>query len=84
MFQIDGRGVLFEWLARETDSQRRLSMLDWLVEFAKDPLEGAERVPSIAAPVFVTLVPLRPPVVVTFLYAFHFRTVKLLKIEPAA
>lgn len=57
-------------------------MLEWLAKFAEDPLSGAERVPNIAAPVYVCQVPLRPPAVLTFLYAFHFRTVRLLKIEP--
>ena len=40
--------------------------------------------PNIAAPVYVVQVPLRPPVVLTFLYAFHFHTIRLLKIRPLA
>ena len=83
MYPIDGREVLFTWLAKEPDPQRRLGMLDWFTEIVKEPLRDAHRVPSIAAPVYVALVPLRPPVLVTFLYAFHFHTIKLLSIKPA-
>ena len=72
MFQIEGRDLLFGWLAKETDPERRLRMLEWMAEFSKDPLAGTERVPNIAAPVYVVQVPLRPPVVLTFLYAFIF------------
>ncbi len=82
MFQIDGRDVLFSWLGKEGDPQRRLGMLEWMTRFASNPLEHAHRVPSIAAPVYVVEVPLRPPVVLTFLYAFHFHAVKLISIKP--
>lgn len=82
MFQIDGRDLRFAWLAKESDPQRRLGMLEWFTRFASDPLENAHRVPSIAAPAYVVEVPLRPPVVLTFLHAFHFRTVRLPSIKP--
>jgi hypothetical protein len=50
MFQIEGRDLLFAWLAKETDPERRLRMLEWMAAFSKDPLAGAERVSNIAAP----------------------------------
>lgn len=43
MFQIEGRDLLFAWLAKETDPERRVRMLEWMAEFSKDPLAGAER-----------------------------------------
>ncbi|MDQ4069378.1 MAG: hypothetical protein M3203_07910 [Actinomycetota bacterium] len=50
--------------------------------FAEDPLADAHRVPSIRAPLYVAVVPLRPPAIVTFLYAPQFHTVQLLRIGP--
>ncbi|MDP9389245.1 MAG: hypothetical protein M3Q48_15350 [Actinomycetota bacterium] len=82
MYQIDGREVLFEWLRRQGDPERRMAMLDWIVTFASNPLAGAQRVPGVRAPVFIAVVPLNPPVVVTFLHAEQFRTVRLIKITP--
>lgn len=81
MYQLDGRDLLFEWLARQSDSDRRLAMLDWLAGLASDPLERAQRVPGVLAPVYMTVAPVRPPVVVTFLLAEQFRTVKLIRIS---
>ncbi len=57
-------------------------MLDWLAEFAQDPLKDAHRVPGIKAPVYLAVVPLRPPVVVKFLHANQFRTVRLIAFGP--
>ncbi|MGH9152897.1 MAG: hypothetical protein ACRD03_10975 [Acidimicrobiales bacterium] len=71
----------FEWLHRQGDPERRLALLDWLVTFAADPLVGAQRVPGILAPVFIAVVPLRPPVVVRFLCADQFRTVRIISIK---
>ncbi len=83
MFQIAGREVLFEWMSKEGDRERRLAMLEWLAVFADHPLAGADRVPGVRAPVFIVIVPLRPtPALVRFLYAEQFRTVKIIDIRP--
>lgn len=79
MFQIDGRDVLFDWLSRESDSERRLTMLEWLAGWVADPLRSAHRVPGVRAPVYMVLVPLRPPVVIKFLYAEQFHALKLIE-----
>lgn len=81
MYQLDGRDLLFEWLARQGDSNRRLAMLDWLAGLASDPLDHAQRVPGVLAPVYTAVAPVRPPVVVVFLLAEQFRTVKLIRIR---
>ena len=47
MYRIDGRDVLLDWLAGESDPQRRLGMLEWMAELAAEPLTAAHRVPSI-------------------------------------
>lgn len=57
MYQIEGREVLFDWLAWETDSDCRQAMLDWLVEFVEDPLADAQRVPGIRAPIYLVVTP---------------------------
>jgi hypothetical protein len=58
-------------------------MLDWLVGFAETPLEGAQRVPGILAPVYITIVPLPGvPAVVRFLLADQFNTILVKKIVP--
>lgn len=83
MFQISGRDVVFEWLSRQTDSERRRAMLDWLVDFSQEPLANAQRVPGIRAPIFIAVVPLPlDAAVVRFLYAEQFRTVRILAIKP--
>jgi hypothetical protein len=82
VYQIAGRDLLFDWLERQTDSERRLQMLEWLAEFAADPLDRAQRVPGVLAPVYIAVAPLRPPVVVRFLLAEQFRTVRLLAFLP--
>jgi hypothetical protein len=81
LYQIDGRDLLFDWLARQTDADRRLAMLDWLAGLASDPLGQAQRVPGVLAPVYMAVAPLRPPAVVTFLLAEQFRTLKLIRIR---
>ncbi len=80
MYQIDGRDVLYDWLSRQTDTERRLSMLEWLADLASNPLDRAHRVPGVLAPVYIAVVPTQPPAVVTFLLAEQFQTVKLIKI----
>jgi hypothetical protein len=54
-----------------------------MAELAAEPLTAAHRVPSVRAPVYIAVVPLQPPALVTFLHAFQFHTVKLLAIRPA-
>lgn len=81
MFQIVGRDVLFDWLSREGDADRRLAMLEWLSTFTENPLDTAHRVPGVKAPVFIVVVPLRPrPVLIRFLYADQYHCVKLIDI----
>ena len=78
-YQISGRDVLFDWLARERNPDRRQSMLDWLAVNVREPLVGAHRVPGIAAPVYIWIVPLTPPVAVRFLLAEQYRTIRLIR-----
>ncbi len=82
MYQLDGRDLIFGWLERETDTRRRQAMLDWLARFAERPRTDAQRVPGLRAPVYVTVVPLDPPVVVRFLIAEEFRTIRLIELLP--
>ncbi len=83
VFQIVGRDVLFGWLGKESDPQRRLAMLEWLATFAEDPLATAHRVPGVRAPVFIVVVPLNPsPVLIRFLYADQYHCVKLIHFGP--
>ena len=78
MYQIDGRDQLFDWLSRETDQAKRQLMLDWLVGFASDPLDSAQRLPGVRAPIYIakTFV---PRVLVVFLHAEMFKTVRILE-----
>jgi hypothetical protein len=57
-------------------------MLEWLVDFARNPTAGAQRVPGVRAPIFIRVVPVHPPVYVTFLLADEFHTIKVIKIRP--
>lgn len=83
MYQISGKDVIFTWLEHETDSERALLFLDWLVEFATDPLKNAQRVPGILAPVYIAIAPLRDkPVVVRFVLADQFHTIVVRGIGP--
>ena len=83
MFQIEGREELWAWLDSEPDSQRRLGMLEWLAEFAADPLRDAWRVPGIRAPVFIVKVPLVPlPVLLKFLYVDQYRVIRIIEFSP--
>ena len=83
MYQIDGRDVVFAWLSREPNMEQRAAMLDRLAELAIDPLKAAQRVPGVLAPVYVAVLPLAAaPVVVRFLLAEQFQTVKILGIGP--
>jgi hypothetical protein len=81
VYQISGNDEIFRWIERETDSNRSLCMLEWLVEFAENPLESAQRVPGILAPVYVAIVPLPGnPAVIRFLLADQFNTILVKKI----
>ena len=83
MFQIEGREVLFGWLEKEHDTQRRLGVLEWLTEFSDDPLKDAWRVPGIRAPVFIVKIPVLPaPVLMKFLYVDQYRVVKIIDLGP--
>ena len=58
-------------------------MLEWLAEFATNPLDGAQRVPGILAPVYIRIIPLPGvPAVIRFLVADQFHTVVVKKIAP--
>ena len=47
-----------------------------------ETLAGALRVPGVLAPVYITVVATtRPPVVITFLLADQFRTLRLIRIK---
>lgn len=70
--------LLFRWLDRQSDSERCLAMIDWLVGFASDPQAHAHRVPGVKAPVYFTVVPLQPPVVIRFLLDQQFHVIKFL------
>lgn len=82
MYQIDGRDVLFDWLSKQQDMDRRMLMLEWFVEFARDPVAKAYRLPGVKAPVYLAIVPTRPRSAVKFLLAEQFRTVKIISIDP--
>jgi len=58
VFQISRWDVMLDWLARESDSNRRELMLEWLTGWVYDPLHQAFRVPGIQAPVYLVVVPL--------------------------
>jgi hypothetical protein len=55
-------------------------MLEWLAALANDPLRDAHLIPGIG-PVYFAIVPLREPLLVKFLDAWQFRTIKIIKIE---
>lgn len=57
-------------------------MLDWLAGLAQDPLAHGHRVPGVPAPLYLGIVPMRPPETVTFLHAEEYHVVKIIKIEP--
>lgn len=59
-------------------------MLDWLSSMARDPYDGAIRVPGVRAPVYFAMVPVRPAAVARFLIAEEFHTVKFINIVPLA
>lgn len=83
MFQIEGREELWGWFDSEPDPQRRLGMLEWLAEFATNPLRDAWRVPGIRAPVFIVKVPLVPlPVLLKFPYVDQYRVIKIIDVGP--
>lgn len=81
MYQLDGREVIFGWLAAETDPAEREAMLDWLAAFCLDPLADATRVPGVRAPVYVVVTPVRGQVL-RFLLAEQFQTIKLIEFVP--
>ena len=80
MYRISGESVLFDWLAKELDANRRQIMLDWLVGFAQDPLQHAQRIPAISAPTYLVLTSC-PNVVLKFLHAEIFHVVLLIEIR---
>jgi hypothetical protein len=82
LYQITGRDIIFDWLGGQTDSERTMAMLDWLVEFAGDPHRYGQRVPGVRAPAYIAIVPLREPVVVRYLLAEQFHTINVLAIGP--
>jgi len=57
-------------------------MLDRLAVLAGDPTADAERLPGVRAPIYISVVALEPPVVIEFLVADQFRTIRLLDIRP--
>lgn len=81
-YQLDGKSVIFEWLAHEPDMQRRLAVLDWLVEVSEHPFEAGQRLPGVRAPVLIGKVSTKPPVMVRYLIADQFHTVRIIKIAP--
>lgn len=80
MYQVQGRDVLFDWLAHEPDMDRRQALLDYLVELCSDPESVSYRVPGIRAPVYLAIVPVARPIAIKFLLAEQFRTIKLAEI----
>jgi hypothetical protein len=81
LYQIDGRNVIYDWLSHEPVLERRVAFLEWLVELATTPSAQGRRVPGIPAPVYLAVV-LRPPVVVRYLIAEQFHTVRVIGISP--
>jgi len=83
VFQIEGRDVLFDWLAQETDPEQRELMLIFLAELAQaeDPTANAWRVPGVRAPVYIVLTHVRD-VFLKFLYVPQFRAIKLIEFAP--
>jgi hypothetical protein len=78
MYQIEGDEILFNWLSREPDQERRQAMLDWFWEFARDPKSLGSRIPGKRAPVY--LAPTRVAgVAFEYLVADPFHTIKLIK-----
>jgi hypothetical protein len=84
MYHIDGRAVLFDWLASESDPEHRTLMLEWLAGLVQEEDPGANpdvyRVPGITAPVYIAVTPVRN-VIVKFLLARRFFTIKLIEFD---
>ncbi|MDQ3641378.1 MAG: hypothetical protein M3450_07925 [Actinomycetota bacterium] len=77
-FQLSGDEQVFAWLVAESNLERRERLLAWLPQLAADP-HGQATAP-VRPNVFVALVP-DLDVVVTYLVAEQFRTVRLLRLE---
>ena len=78
MYQIERGDILEDWLAGEPDPEKRLTMLEWMVDLATDPLHQAHRVPGVRPPVYLRITPVRN-VTLTFLHVEQFHVVKLIE-----
>lgn len=81
-YRFTDDSVLSQWFERQSDNERCLAMLDWLVGLASEPLTHSRRVPGVKAPIYFTVVPLQPPVVIRFLLDQQFHVIKFLGIGP--
>jgi len=81
LYQLVGRDLLFDWLAQEPNPQRRQAVLDRLAALARRPTADAQRLPGVRAPVYIAVVATEPLVIIEFLVAEEFRTVRLLDIR---
>jgi hypothetical protein len=84
VYQIEGKDVIFAWLEHEHHSDCRYVFLTWLANLSEDPHSGGpQRVPGILGPVYIEVVPLGPKhIIVRFLIAEQFHTVRILGIGP--
>jgi hypothetical protein len=84
VYQIEGKDVIFAWLEHEPNSDCAYLFLTWLANLAEDPLGGyPQRVPGVLGPVFIEVVPLGAKhIIVRFLVADQFHTVRILGIGP--
>jgi len=78
VWQISNEDVLFDWLSKESDKNRREVMLDWFWALAQDPTTPGIRVPGERAPIYLAETAVSG-VILTYLVAEEFRTIRLIK-----
>jgi hypothetical protein len=81
VYQLSGKDTLYEWLAKESDSENRELMLAWLAQLAEDPLRYGHRVPGNPAPIYLAVTPVRRWTI-KFLLAEQFKTIHIIGFDP--
>ena len=80
-WNVEGDLAVLDWLSSEPDLILQEVVMTWIPAFAEDPSRfPATRVLSVAAPVYVTFVPMTT-VGVKYLRADQFNTLKLIKLQ---
>jgi len=82
VFQFSQWHVVEDWLSKETDSNRRELMLEWMITWAENPLDQAFRIPGVRGQMYLVVVPLPgEPAVIKFGYAGQFHTLVIVEID---